>query len=81
LPCVLTEIAAEGTGLTHGISAMIANTAEDFVDNVIKVYDDSVLWNKLAENELVTVQNNFTAERAKSEFAEILSSIGIYSGY
>jgi GT2 family glycosyltransferase/glycosyltransferase involved in cell wall biosynthesis len=81
LPCVLTEIAAEGTGLTHGISAMIANTAEDFVDNVIKVYDDAELWQKLAENELLTVQNNYTAEGAKTKFAEIFASVGIYTGY
>ena len=79
LPTVLTDVAAEGTGLTHGISTLIAEKAEDWVDGIIKLYDDEMLWQKFAENELTLVNSNFSFNKGIDSFKAIFASVGIYS--
>jgi hypothetical protein len=71
-----TEVAAEGTGLTHGISTLIA---QEWVDAIIKLYDDEELWTKFAENSqrLVEAKNSF--EHGHKAFKAIFASVGVYS--
>ena len=79
LPTVLTDVAAEGTGLTHGISTLIAEKAEDWVDGIIKLYDDEMLWQKFAENQNTLVKSNFSFEGGKAAFKEIFASVGLFT--
>ncbi|MGR5254317.1 glycosyltransferase [Vibrio astriarenae] len=79
LPTVLTDVAAEGTGLTHGISTLIAHTPQEWVDAIIKLYDDKVLWSKFAENSQVLVDAKYSKEHGKKVFRNIFSSVGVYS--
>ncbi|MBU2977218.1 glycosyltransferase [Alteromonas sp. C1M14] len=79
LPGVLSEIAAEGTGLTHGISTLIPQKTDEWVDAIIKLYDDKKLWNKFAENELTLVKSNFSFEGGKAAFKEIFASVGLFT--
>ncbi|MBN1006362.1 glycosyltransferase [Amphritea sp. ZJ14W] len=79
LPTVLTEVAAEGTGLTHGISTLIAQEPQEWVDAIIRLYDDQLLWNKFAENSHTLVAEKYSFEHGKKVFKDIFSSVGIYS--
>lgn len=79
LPTVLTDVAAEGTGLTHGISTLIAEKAEEWVDGIIKLYDDEKLWQKFAENQSTLVKSNFSFEGGKAAFKEIFASVGLFT--
>lgn len=79
LPAVLTEVAAEGTGLTHGISTLIAEEPEEWVETIIKLYDDEKLWNRFAENELALVKEKYSFEHGKKAFTNIFASVGLYS--
>ena len=79
LPTVLTDVAAEGTGLTHGISTLIAEKAEEWVDGIIKLYDDEKLWQKFAENQNTLVKSNFSFEGGKAVFKEIFASVGLFT--
>lgn len=79
LPTVLTDVAAEGTGLTHGISTLIAEKAEEWVDGIIKLYDDEKLWQKFAENQSTLVKSNFSFEGGKAAFKEIFASVNVFS--
>ncbi|WP_191601026.1 glycosyltransferase [Marinomonas algicola] len=79
LPTVLTNVAAEGTGLTHGISTLIAHSPEEWVDSIIKLYDDHVLWHKFSENSQLLVDMNYSFLHGKQVFKKIFSSVGIYS--
>lgn len=78
LPTVLTDVAAEGTGLTHGISTLIAQEAEEWVDAIINLYDNETLWQKFAENQLSLVDSNFSFEGGKAAFKEIFASVGLF---
>ncbi|MCX2780153.1 glycosyltransferase [Microbulbifer thermotolerans] len=79
LPAVLSEVAAESTGLTSGISTLIAEGPNTWVDAIIKLYDDHVLWKRFSENSKVLVQEKYSFEYGKRAFREIFSSAGIYS--
>jgi GT2 family glycosyltransferase/glycosyltransferase involved in cell wall biosynthesis len=79
LPTVLTEVAAEGTGLTHGISTLIAQEPEEWVDAIIKLYDDQVLWTKFAENSQTLVEAKYSFEHGHKIFKDIFASVGVYS--
>lgn len=79
LPTVLTNVAAEGTGLTHGISTLIAEKPEEWVDAIIKLYDDEDLWDKFSENSQTLVNAKYSFEHGYKVFKEIFASVGIYS--
>lgn len=50
LPVVTTSIGAEGMGLIDGVDALIADSAEDFGQKVVLLYEDKELWKKLSIN-------------------------------
>ncbi|MGF1774964.1 glycosyltransferase [Vibrio wakamikoensis] len=79
LPTVLTDVAAEGTGLTHGISTLIAQEPQEWVDAIIKLYDDKALWTKFAENSQVLVEAKYSFEHGHKVFKDIFASVGVYS--
>lgn len=79
VPCVLSDVAAEGTGLTHGISALIANKADDVVQSIIKLYDNAELWAKISSNEAIIVESSFSFEFGKRKFQDILASVDIFT--
>jgi glycosyltransferase involved in cell wall biosynthesis len=80
LPTILTEVAAEGTGLTHGISTLIAQEPQEWVDAIIKLYDDEQLWTKFAENSQTLVDAKYSFQHGHKAFKDIFASVGIYSG-
>ena len=78
-PTILTEVAAEGTGLTHSISTLIAQKPQQWVDAIIKLYDDETLWQKFAENSQTLVESKYTFDHGQKVFKSIFASVGIYS--
>lgn len=80
LPCVLTDIAAEATGLSNQISCSIANTPETTVEKIIELYDDEKLWNQYAAAERKIVTAHYSARNAREKFADIFASVGVFVG-
>jgi GT2 family glycosyltransferase len=66
IPCVCTSIAAEGMHLQNGVHALIADTAQDFADAVVRVYTDPGLWWCLSTDGKALICREFsdTANRA-----------------
>jgi GT2 family glycosyltransferase/glycosyltransferase involved in cell wall biosynthesis len=79
LPCVLSEVAAEGTGLSHGISALVVDTPDAWVSAIERLYDDQKLWNKFSENEQLIAAEQYSFEHGVEGFRKILASVGLYS--
>ena len=78
-PTVLTDVAAEGTGLTNGLNTLIANDSEEWIEAIIKLYDDKKLWNRFAENSRLLAEENFSFEHGVKQFRKIFESVGVYS--
>ncbi len=50
LPVISTDIGIEGMNLTPGKNILIANKTERFAEQIIRLYQDEILWEKLAAN-------------------------------
>ena len=61
LPTVTTAIGAEGFGIHHDKDALIADDARSFARLVVRLHEDEVLWNRIAENSMRTIEA-FTPE-------------------
>ncbi len=50
LPVISTDIGIEGMNLIPGKNILIANKAERFAEQIVRLYQDEILWEKLAAN-------------------------------
>jgi O-antigen biosynthesis protein len=48
LPVVTTRVGAEGLSTQDGQGLLIGNTAEEFMERVVRVVEDDELWNRLS---------------------------------
>lgn len=78
-PTVLSDVASEGTGLTDQISTLIASKPEEWVEAIIKLYDNENLWSKFSSNGKAIVENRYSFEHGLSEFNKIFESVDLFS--
>jgi len=72
IPVVTTKIGSEGMHLTHEESCLEANTAEDFAENIIRLYDDKLLWGSLQKNAKQSLGAHFSSDIATKSLERIL---------
>lgn len=77
LPVVATPLAAEGMSLTNGENILVADSAEAFAAEVVKLYQDETLWNRISQNGLAFARNAWGSEAAWNSLHEILADISI----
>jgi len=76
LPTITTKIGAEGMGLIDHQDVLIADTAEEFAQAVIELYDNMELWQKLADNSLETIKR-YQPATVQNNLQALLSNLGI----
>lgn len=76
LPTITTKIGAEGMGLIDHQDVLIADTAEEFAQAVIELYDHRELWQKLADNSLETIKR-YQPATVQTNLETLLSNLGI----
>jgi GT2 family glycosyltransferase/glycosyltransferase involved in cell wall biosynthesis len=76
LPTITTKIGAEGMGLIDHQDVLIADTAEEFAQAVIELYDHRELWQKLADNSLETIKR-YQPATVQTNLQVLLSNLGI----
>jgi len=76
LPVVATSIAAEGMRLEHESNVLLANDAQQFADEVLRLYDDEGLWNHLSEASSAHVQRHFSFGMARKTLETALGPGG-----
>lgn len=62
LPVITNDIGNEGLNLVHGKETLIANTSDEFVENLVRLFSGEVAGEALAKNALVKVLE-LTGER------------------
>lgn len=72
LPVVATPMAVEGMGLTPGENVLVAASANDFADAVLRLYSDEALWNRLAVQGLKNVEDIFSSHVARQTLQGLL---------
>ena len=74
-PVVATPMAVEGMFAQSGRDVLVAETAEDFAAEVIRLYRDENLWNRVSAAGLENVRQYFSVETARLGLQELLNSL------
>ncbi len=75
LPVVATNCAAEGMFLKHEQDVLVADTAEDFAAQIIRLYRDQNLWERLSQGGLENVERHFSRAAAKRSLQRLLDPV------
>jgi glycosyltransferase involved in cell wall biosynthesis len=78
VPSVLSPIAAEGSGLSSGNDCLVAKSAQEWADAVVKLYTDKKLWERIGANALELARTRFSFSAGVEMFQEALAKIDIY---
>ncbi|PNY35328.1 hypothetical protein C2E31_17520 [Rhodopirellula baltica] len=70
-PIISTTIGAEGLPVAHDEHLLIADRAESFVDQTVRLFDDPSLAHRLAESAYDLVQERFSSEAVARQFEAI----------
>ena len=76
LPTVSTEIGVEGFGLHPGTEILVAEDPHEFADAVVRLYTDEHAWTLLSRNGLEFAQKNFSFDRSREMFRQLLRDLG-----
>lgn len=71
-PVVATPMAVEGMHLVDGDSVLVAETAADFADAVVRLYGDRALWERLSAGGLANVRAHFSFDAARAALQRAL---------
>jgi glycosyltransferase involved in cell wall biosynthesis len=78
VPCVATQIAAEGSGLVHNKNILVADDATKMAGMIRQLCNDQRLWEKLSQSGLSFCEERFsikaTREIIDKAFAELLAT-------
>lgn len=77
LPAVATSIASEGMGIKNEHDVLVADTAEAFAQQVIRLYSDAELWETISKNALDTITSRYSMAAVTQKFDELLTGLGI----
>lgn len=72
-PVVATTAAVEGMHLRDGVDVLVADDAQAFADAVLRLYDDAALWQALAGNALINVEQHFSFDAARRALRRVLA--------
>jgi len=73
-PVVATPMAVEGMFAQAGSDVLVATTAEEFAAEVVRLYRDEDLWNRVSAAGLENVRQYFSVETARLGLQELLNS-------
>ncbi len=79
VPCVLSPVAIEGTGLNHGINAIEATSVQGWVDGICALYEDQEAWERLSRAEQEVAKNQFSFRKAVDGMRAPLEYLGVFA--
>ncbi len=75
IPAVLSPVAAEATGLAHGHSTFIAESPEEWRDNIVELYQNESTWTRMAENSHSLVMTEYSLDKGIKRMRDVLTYI------
>jgi GT2 family glycosyltransferase len=79
VPCVLSPVAAEGTGIRDGQEALIAETAAQWVESIARLYEDRSMWLKIHTAARAYAASEFSFLRGQKLMQKALESVDIFA--
>ncbi len=75
LPVVTTSIGAEGMGIVNGENALVADTPDEFAEQVYQLYTDDNKWIKISESGKNLIKDNYSKEKVGEIITRILDEL------
>jgi glycosyltransferase involved in cell wall biosynthesis len=79
VPCVLSPVAAEGTGIRDGLEALIAETAVQWVESIARLYEERSTWIKMHSAAREFAASEFSFTRGQKLMQAALECVDIYA--
>lgn len=79
VPCVLSALAAEGIPIRDGMDACLADEPGQWVDAIVKLYDDEAAWNAMSKLAQSIAQRHYGFERGVLEMQDALRQAEIFT--
>lgn len=79
VPQVLSPVAAEATGLTHGVTAMIVQEPQSWADTIVKLYENEKLWQQISSNSMILARGNYSFDAGIKAMSKVLEGVGVYA--
>jgi glycosyltransferase involved in cell wall biosynthesis len=74
LPAVASSIGVEGMGLEHEKNVLVADDPRAFAAQVVRLYQDRTLWDRLQEGGYAFVQEKYSRERGREICKRIMDT-------
>ena len=75
-PVVATLAAVEGMFAEHERELLVADDAQSFADEVVRLYGDEALWNRLSDASTENVEQHFSLKTARDSLTNLFDSFG-----
>ncbi len=75
-PVVATTAAVEGMFAEHERELLVAEDAESFANEVVRLYQDEDLWNRLSDASVQNVEEHFSLATARASLTALFDSFG-----
>ncbi|WP_435655327.1 glycosyltransferase [Brucella pituitosa] len=76
VPCVATELAAEGMGLNNGETIAVGKTPEEFAQLIVDLYKDQQKWTRASDAGIAHISTNYSFDRCHNLLVKLLAEIG-----
>ncbi|MBE9549151.1 MAG: glycosyltransferase [Proteobacteria bacterium] len=74
-PVVASGIAVEGMYTENGREVLVADDVEGFAAEVVRLYENEKLWNKLSDNGLKNVDEHFSFAAARKNIVAMMEAL------
>ena len=71
-PVVATSCAVEGMHMRDGEDVLVADTARDFADAIVRLYEDEALWTRIRDAALRNVETHFSLDAGRDVVRRVL---------
>ena len=76
LPCVATPAAVEGMDLNFQEEILVAESARDFAESVVELYESEALWSQISRNSARSIERSYSPAVARMKMRDILRAHG-----
>ncbi len=73
LPVITTQVGGEGMGIINGEQALVADSVDEWVEAIERLYTNQELWNRLSENGQRLMAERYSSETMRRRAEKLLS--------
>ncbi|MCJ2033232.1 glycosyltransferase [Methylobacterium sp. J-068] len=79
VPCVLSPLAAEGTGLRHGYDCLIADTPQEWAESIAQLLENREMWSSFSKRGQDLVRSLYAFDVGVKTMRRAFESVGLYT--